>query len=69
MQSIYRWPAQTFFFSILLSFSRDFPAAESSNWTQLPFDAEYSRRAGSVVANNPERLGKSLSAEKAQDRI
>jgi DNA helicase II / ATP-dependent DNA helicase PcrA len=48
-----------------LSFSRDFPAARvvklERNYrsTQNILDA-----AGAVVANNPERLGKSLSAEK-----
>src|SRR5207245_6774046 len=51
--------------SILLSFSRDFPSARivklARNYrsTQNILDA-----AGTVVANNPERLGKSLSAEK-----
>src|SRR6202030_3936342 len=51
--------------AILLSFSRDFPNARvvklERNYrsTQNILDA-----AGAVVANNPERLGKSLSAEK-----
>jgi DNA helicase II / ATP-dependent DNA helicase PcrA len=62
-QSIYRWRGADV--SILLGFSRDFPAARivklERNYrsTQNILDA-----AGAVVANNPERLGKSLSAEK-----
>src|SRR3981189_1765035 len=62
-QSIYRWRGADV--SILLSFSRDFPAARivklERNYrsTQNILDA-----AGAVVANNPEGLGKSLSAEK-----
>src|SRR5256886_9417927 len=62
-QSIYRWRGADV--SILLSFSRDFPAARivklERNYrsTQNILDA-----AGAVVANDPERLGKSLSAEK-----
>jgi DNA helicase II / ATP-dependent DNA helicase PcrA len=66
-QSIYRWRGADV--SILLSFSRDFPAAKivklERNYrsTQNILDA-----AGAVVANNPERLGKSLSAEKGPGR-
>ena len=62
-QSIYRWRGADV--SILLSFAKDFPAARivklERNYrsTQNILDA-----AGAVVANNPERLGKSLSTEK-----
>ncbi len=49
-QSIYRWRGADV--SILLSFSRDFPAARVIRLA-----------AGAVVKNNPDRLGKTLKAE------
>ncbi len=64
-QSIYRWRGADV--SILLGFSKDFPAARivrlERNYrsTQNILNA-----AGAVVANNPERLGKTLSAEKGE---
>jgi DNA helicase-2/ATP-dependent DNA helicase PcrA len=63
-QSIYAWRGADV--SILLSFSRDFPTARivklERNYrsTQTILDA-----AAAVVANNRERLGKSLKAEKS----
>jgi DNA helicase-2/ATP-dependent DNA helicase PcrA len=63
-QSIYRWRGADA--SILMSFSQDFASAKiiklERNYrsTQQILDA-----AGAVVANNTNRLGKSLSAEKA----
>ena len=64
-QSIYRWRGADV--SILLSFAKDFPAARivklERNYrsTQKILDA-----AGAVVANNPQRLGKTLKAENAE---
>ena len=64
-QSIYRWRGADL--SILLKFAQDFPRASviklERNYrsTQNILDA-----AGAVVANNPDRLGKSLSAEKGE---
>src|ERR1700694_4963206 len=64
-QSIYRWRGADV--SILLSFSKDFPAARIVRLERKSRSAHNSlNAAAAVVANNAERLGKSLSAEKGE---
>src|SRR3981189_1903678 len=62
-QSIYRWRGADV--SILLSFSKDFPAARIVRLAcNHPSQQNILDAAGAAVAHNPPRLGKSLSAEK-----
>jgi DNA helicase II / ATP-dependent DNA helicase PcrA len=66
-QSIYKWRGADV--SMLLSFSRDFPEAKivklERNYRSTQ---EILSAAGAVVANNPERLGKTLRAENGGGR-